>query len=98
MAEKETPDQDEDVLSDEDIDSKLDEPWKVILFNDDVHTFDEVILQLCKATGCSTQQAEKIALEAHFRGKARAYSGSFAECYKVAGILREIQLVVEIEG
>ncbi len=97
MGEK-APDQDEEVISEDDIGSKLDEPWKVILFNDDIHTFDEVILQLCKATGCSTAEAEKIALEAHFKGKARAYSGSFAECYKVAGVLREIQLVVEIEG
>lgn len=70
----------------------------MILFNDDIHTFDEVILQVQKATGCSVTEAERITLEAHFKGKAVAYAGAFEKCYKVAGILREIQLIVEIEG
>ncbi|MDQ7053486.1 MAG: ATP-dependent Clp protease adaptor ClpS [candidate division KSB1 bacterium] len=44
----------------------MNEPWKVILYNDDIHTFDEVILQLRKATGCSDAEAERIALQAPF--------------------------------
>ncbi len=79
-------------------DTKINDPWKVILYNDDIHTFDEVILQLRKATGCSDAEAERIALEAHTKGKAVAYSGPFEKCFKVMGILREIQLIVEIEG
>ena len=70
----------------------------MILYNDDIHTFDEVILQLRKATGCSDAEAERIALEAHTKGKAVAYSGPFEKCFKVMGVLREIQLIVEIEG
>lgn len=77
---------------------KIDRPWKVILFNDDIHTFDEVILQVQKATGCTVLEATHITLEAHFKGKAVAYSGDFPECNKVAGVLREIGLVVEIQG
>lgn len=92
------PYEDEDVLIDDDIGTRIGEPWKVILYNDDIHTFDEVILQLQKATSCSVQRAEKIAFEAHTRGKAVAFSGEFDECFRVAGVLREIQLVVEIEG
>lgn len=92
------PEVEEDIFSDEDTIDHLDTPWKVILYNDDIHSFDEVILQLRKATGCTDEHAENIALEAHFRGKAVAYAGSFAKCYKVMGILREIQLIVEIEG
>src|SRR5262245_18893748 len=65
-----TPYEDEEVLVDDDIGSRLGEPWKVILYNDDVHTFDEVIVQLQKALGCSQSRAEKIAFEAHSRGKA----------------------------
>ncbi len=83
---------------DDTTDIKINEPWKVILYNDDIHTFDEVILQLRKATGCSDAEAERIALEAHTKGKAVAYSGPFEKCFKVMGILREIQLIVEIEG
>lgn len=77
---------------------KINTPWKVLLFNDEVHSFEEVILQVQKATECSLLQASKITLEAHQKGKAMVYSGEFAECLKVAGILREIQLIVEIRG
>jgi len=92
------PYEDEDVVVDDDIGIRIDAPWKVVLYNDNIHTFDEVILQLQKAIGCSAQRAENIAFEAHHRGKAVAYSGEFNECFRVMGVLREIQLVVEIEG
>jgi ATP-dependent Clp protease adapter protein ClpS len=93
-----SPYEDEDVLVDDDVGTRIGEPWKVILYNDDIHTFEEVILQLQKALGCGQSRAEKIAFEAHSRGKAIAYDGEFEECFRIMGILREIQLVVEIEG
>jgi ATP-dependent Clp protease adapter protein ClpS len=73
------------------------EPGKVILFNDDVHTFDEVIAQLIKATGCSTQKAEALAWEVHTRGKAIVYTGELTRCVAVSGILEEIGLMTQIE-
>ena len=92
------PDLDEETLVDDTTDVRLKEPWKVILYNDDIHSFDEVILQLMKATGCSDDQAARIAYEAHTKGKAVAFTGPFEKCFKVMGILRQIQLIVEIEG
>ena len=93
---------DVDVLVEEDIgedtEERLDEPWKVILYNDAIHSFEEVILQLIKATGCSTTDAVRITFNAHLKGKALAYTGPFEECFRVNGVLREIQLVTEIEG
>ncbi len=77
---------------------KIKRPWKVVLYNDDIHSFDEVILQVQKATGYSLAEATRISMEAHFKGKAVAYSGEFVDCNKVAGILREIGLLVEIQG
>ncbi len=77
---------------------RITRPWKVILYNDDIHTFDEVILQVQKATGCSLLEATRITMEAHFKGKAVAFTGEFADCNRAAGILREIGLVVEIVG
>ena len=88
------PEVDVDVLEEEEVD----QPWRVILYNDEIHTFDEVISQLIKATGCSSSEAEKIAWTVHLEGKATAYEGSFEECFRVQGVLREIQLVTEIEG
>lgn len=73
------------------------EPAKVILFNDEVHTFEEVIGQLMKATGCSTQKAEALAWEVHTRGKAIVFTGELARCVTVSGVLEEIALMTQIE-
>jgi ATP-dependent Clp protease adaptor protein ClpS len=82
---------------DEDVVIRQSGPWVVILYNDDYHGFDEVILQLQKATGCSLEDAEAIAFEAHSTGRAVAYSGTQEECEQVAGILRQIRLQVETD-
>ena len=75
----------------------LDGPWVVILYNCDCHTFDEVILQLQKAIGCTLEKAFEIADEAHTRGRAIAHTGEAEECERVAKILRSIRLQVETD-
>jgi ATP-dependent Clp protease adapter protein ClpS len=74
-----------------------DQVWMVTLFNDDHHTFDEVVAQVQQATGCSAGEAFHITYTAHTQGQAVAYVGSKPECEQVAGILREIDLHVELE-
>lgn len=76
----------------------LETPWRVILYDDDIHTFDEVIRQLVKATGCTAERAELHAWTVHSKGKDCVYQGEFFDCFRVQGVLREIQLVTEIEG
>lgn len=73
------------------------EPWNVILLNDDWHTFDEVILQLMKATNCPRKKAEEITWEAHIKGEAICFSGPRERCEHVASILEEIDLGVRVE-
>ncbi|HMV25575.1 MAG TPA: ATP-dependent Clp protease adaptor ClpS [bacterium] len=75
----------------------LDHPLRVILFNDDIHTFDEVIAQVIKAIGCTVQKAEAIAWEVHTRGKAVVYEGDLGECLRVSSVLEEIGLHTQIE-
>ncbi|WP_118838511.1 ATP-dependent Clp protease adaptor ClpS [Salinibacter ruber] len=82
----------------EEEDEGTDEPWFVVLFNDEVHTFEEVIGQLVKATGCSRSEAEDMAWTVHNEGKATVYDGTFEECFEVQSVLKEIQLVTEIQG
>lgn len=72
-------------------------PSKVILFNDEWHTFDEVVNQVIKAIKCNYDTAERITMEAHTKGKAVVYSGDMSECLKVSGILEEIALHTQIE-
>ena len=82
----------------EDTDVAVETPWRVILYDDDIHTFEDVILQLMKAIGCTAEQGERHAWTVHTRGKDCVYQGDFFDCFRVQGVLREIQLVTEIEG
>ena len=70
---------------------------KVILFNDDIHTFDDVIVQLMKATSCSMERAEELAWEVHNKGKAVVYDGDLPDCLKVSSVLEEIALHTQVE-
>ncbi len=71
-------------------------PFKVILFNDEIHTFDEVIVQLIKAVGCSFKEARSFAFEVHVKGKALVFTGDMPTCLKVTSILEEIALNTQI--
>ncbi len=93
-----SPTPETDVAVEEEESERTEEPWRVILYNDEIHTFEDVITQIIKATGCSAGRAEKLAWEVHTNGKAAVYEGSFEECFQVQAVLREIQLVTEIEG
>lgn len=75
----------------------IQEPAKVILFNDDVHTFEEVITQLIKAIRCTQPKAEGLAWEVHNNGKAVVYAGEMIRCMEVSSILEEIKLMTQIE-
>lgn len=80
------------------VEERVDTPWRVVLYDDDIHTFDDVIGQLIKATGCTAEQAARHAWTVHTEGKDCVYEGEFFECLRIQGVLREIQLVTEIEG
>ncbi len=69
---------------------------RVILYNDDFHSFDEVIEQLIKALNCSTQRAVYLTMKAHSEGKAEVFKGPYARCIRVSSILEEIALRTEI--
>lgn len=72
-------------------------PAKVVLFNDEVHTFDEVIGQLIKAIRCDRVKAEALTFEVHNTGRAVVYSGELVRCVEVSAILEEIELMTQIE-
>lgn len=77
--------------------TELGNPWQVVLFNDEVHSFDEVILQLQKAAGYSLEKAAELAWRVHNNGKAVVYIGSKEDCEKVAGVLGQIKLSTQVE-
>lgn len=68
---------------DEDVDV-LDETVEVeertlVVFNDDVNTFDHVIETLIDVCGHTPEQAEQCTLLIHFKGKCSVKNGSFDE-------------------
>jgi len=70
---------------------------RVLLFDDDVHTFDEVITQIIKAIACDRQKAEALCMQVHNNGKAAVYEGDIGNCLRVSAILEEIALHTQIE-
>ncbi len=68
----------------------------VIVYNDDWHTFDEVIIQLIKATDCTFEKARAQAFEIHVKGYCVVFQGKMNSCLKVSSILEEIALRTQI--
>jgi ATP-dependent Clp protease adaptor protein ClpS len=70
---------------------------KVFLFNCECHSFEEVIAQLVKAVpGMTRPLAEELAWRAHTQGLAEVYRGSAPECDRVAKVLGETGLIVQV--
>ncbi len=68
----------------------------LILFNDDVNTFDHVIEMLMKVCDHDSIQAEQCAFLVHFTGKCAVKKGGFDELKIMSEILSDAGLTVEI--
>jgi len=55
---------------------ETDEVYKLVLHNDDVHTFDYVIDSLIEVCKHSLEQAEQCTILVHFKGKCTVKTGS----------------------
>ncbi|MCD4666058.1 MAG: ATP-dependent Clp protease adaptor ClpS [Bacteroidales bacterium] len=69
---------------------------ELILFNDDVNSFDFVIETLIDVCGHNTNQAEQCAMVAHYNGKCPVKSGSFADLKPVYSEMTNRKLSVSI--
>ena len=82
--------------SDVDIETNIGLISKVVLFNDDWHSFEEVITQLIKALGCTFEQARDYTFEVHVKGQSVVFTGPMSGCLKVTSVLEEIALLTQI--
>ncbi|MBA3985801.1 MAG: ATP-dependent Clp protease adaptor ClpS [Flavobacteriales bacterium] len=69
---------------------------EIVLFNDDVNTFDHVINMLIYACEHSPVQAEQCALIVHYKGKCTVKTGVYEELEPRCTILLEAGLSAEI--
>lgn len=69
---------------------------EIILFNDDIHTFDYVIDSLISVCEHTLQQAEQCTYLVHFKGKCAVKTGEFNELKTKCSKLLELGLSAEI--
>ena len=70
---------------------------EIILFNDDVNTFEFVIETLIEVCEHDPHQAEQCALVTHFNGKCAVMSGSFPELKPPSKEMADRGLIVSIK-
>lgn len=69
---------------------------EIVLFNDDVNTFDHVIDTLIRVCNHDELQAEQCALLVHYKGKCIVKTGTFDELKPQCSSLLEAGLSAEI--
>ncbi len=69
---------------------------EIILYNDDVNTFDHVIDTLIRVCNHTSEQAEQCAILVHYKGKCAVKTGSFDELKPQCTQLLEAGLSAEI--
>lgn len=79
-----------------DVISEKDELNRIILFNDDVNTFEWVIDCLMKYCGHDSIQAEQCAYIVHYKGKCAIKEGTMEELKPICEALLEKGLSAEI--
>lgn len=69
----------------------------LVLYNDDVNTFDHVIERLMSICKHSHEQAEQCAIIVHFKGKCDVKSGSYEKLLPMCNALLDAGLTAEIQ-
>lgn len=88
-----------DYQEDWDVETLTEDPCNLIVWNDEVNTFDWVIETLMEICGHSFEQAEQCAFIIHFKGKYAVKNGSFdilkplCEAITERGINATVELV-----
>lgn len=79
------------------VEEAVDKSQSIILFNDDVNTFDFVIDSLIEVCGHNPIQAEQCTYLVHYKGKCSVKSGSFEKLRPICSALLDRGLTAEIE-
>jgi ATP-dependent Clp protease adaptor protein ClpS len=69
---------------------------EIVLYNDDVNTFDHVINSLIFACEHTPEQAEQCSIIVHYKGKCTVKTGDFKELKPRCSMLLEAGLSAEI--
>ncbi|THF51870.1 ATP-dependent Clp protease adaptor ClpS [Flavobacterium supellecticarium] len=70
---------------------------EIVLFNDDVNTFDHVIDTLIRVCDHTAEQAEQCAILVHYTGKCTVKTGSYTDLKPQCSSLLDAGLSAEIQ-
>lgn len=88
---------DTNILERNDVLTKTTSPFQIIVWNDDVNTFEWVIETLVEICGHTYQQAEQCAYIIHFQGKYAVKSGSYEDLRPLCDAILERGISATIE-
>ena len=69
---------------------------QIVLFNDDMNTFDHVVETLIRVCGHTLEQAEQCSIIVHYKGKCTVRTGSYEELKPRCTQLLQADLSAEI--
>lgn len=87
----------EEVVEDIVLDELINKENEIILYNDDVNTFDHVIDTLVRVCNHDPLQAEQCAFLVHYKGKCTVKTGSFEKLVPMCSALLDAGLSAEIQ-
>ncbi len=82
----------EDLLLEEEIKDQN----EIVLYNDDVNTFDHVIETLIRACDHTSEQAEQCSIIVHYKGKCTVKTGDYDDLKPRCSLMLEAGLSAEI--
>lgn len=86
----------EKIQEDVSVADAVDQNNQIVLYNDDVNTFDHVIETLINVCDHTAIQAEQCAILVHYKGKCTVKTGSFEELKSQCSLLLEAGLSAEL--
>ena len=87
----------EKVLEEVIVEEAVSDSHKIILYNDDVNTFDHVIETLIRVCDHEPLQAEQCAILVHYTGKCDVKTGELSELVPKCSALLDAGLSAEIQ-
>lgn len=80
-----------------DVVTTIDEPYSLIVWNDEVNTFEWVIETLVEVCGQTNEQAEQCAYFIHYKGKYAVRNGSYDDLKQYCDAITERGIGATIE-
>ena len=88
----------EEVLTLEEVLEDVTSGYAIVVYNDDVNTFDWVIQSLMEVCGHTAEQAEQCAIFIHFKGRYAVKHGTETELIPLKDALLERYITAKVEA